>query len=116
MCNIGIALIFNAMDLLTGLIAALRKKDIKSQKLRNGVFKKVGFLMCYALAWLIDRFGCAIGFNIGVDILPVIVGYVCLTEVVSIIENISHINPDLLPDKLMQLFNINEGGGRDAGH
>lgn len=35
-----IALIFNALDLVTGIISAVKSKDIKSAKLRDGLFKK----------------------------------------------------------------------------
>lgn len=103
-----IALIFNGIDLLTGIIGAVKNKDLESTKLRDGVFKKVGFIVCYALAYLLDKFGADIGINISVKLLPIVVAYVVFTEVVSIIENIAKINPDLLPEKLMELFHIND--------
>jgi toxin secretion/phage lysis holin len=103
---IFVALGFNALDILTGLVSAIKNKDIKSAKLRDGLFKKVGFIFCYFTAWLVDGYGDVIGFKLGVAILPVIVLYVCTTELVSILENISKINSDLLPGKLMELFHI----------
>lgn len=103
---IFVALGFNALDILTGLVSAIKNKDIKSAKLRDGLFKKVGFIFCYFTAWLVDGYGGVIGFKLGVSILPVIVLYVCTTELVSILENISKINSDLLPGKLMELFHI----------
>ena len=103
---IFVALVFNALDVLTGIVSAIKNKDIKSTKLRDGLFKKVGFIFCYFTAWLVDGYGDVIGFKLGVAILPVIVLYVCTTELVSILENISKINSDLLPGKLMELFHI----------
>lgn len=103
---IFVALVFNALDVLTGFVSAIKNKDIKSAKLRDGLFKKVGFIFCYFTAWLVDGYGDVIGFKLGVAILPVIVLYVCTTELVSILENISKINSDLLPGKLMELFHI----------
>lgn len=103
---VGVALIFNAIDIVSGIIAGIKNKNIESSKLRDGLFKKVGFIFCYILAWLVDTQGSLIGFQISVQILPIIILYVCTTELVSIIENICKINPDLLPDKLMSLFNI----------
>lgn len=103
---VGVALIFNAIDIVSGIIAGIKNKNIQSSKLRDGLFKKVGFIFCYILAWLVDTQGSLIGFQISVQILPIIILYVCTTELVSIIENICKINPDLLPDKLMSLFNI----------
>lgn len=103
---VGVALVFNAIDIVSGIIAGIKNKNIQSSKLRDGLFKKVGFIFCYVLAWLVDTQGSLIGFQISVEILPIIILYVCTTELVSIIENICKINPDLLPDKLMSLFNI----------
>lgn len=104
--TIIIALVFNALDLITGIITAVKNKDIQSAKLRDGLFKKVGFLLCYFVAWLVDTQGARIGFQIGVSILPIIILYVCTTELVSILENICKINQDIIPEKLMELFHI----------
>ena len=103
---IFVALIFNGFDLLTGVLGAIRNHDIQSSKLRDGVFKKVGFIICYTLALLLDVYGANVGINLGVKILPIIIAYVIFTECVSIIENISIINPDLLPAKLLELFHL----------
>ncbi len=103
---IVIAMAFNGLDLLTGIITAIKNKNIKSSKLRNGLFKKVGFLICYFLALMIDTEGSLIGFQIGTPILPIVILYACTTELVSILENISKINPDLLPEKLMEMFSV----------
>lgn len=101
-----VAITFNALDILTGMIAAIRSKEIKSSKLRDGLFKKAAFILCYFLAWLIDTYGHTVGFSIGVPVLPVIVLYVVTTELVSIIENITKINPDLLGSKLLEMFHV----------
>jgi toxin secretion/phage lysis holin len=113
-----VALVFNGLDLVTGIITAVKNHEIQSSKLRDGLFKKVGFLLCYFVAWLIDTQGSLIGFNLTTPILPIIITYVCLTELVSILENISKINPDILPDKLMELFHINslKGDETNAKH
>lgn len=108
-CPIIVALVFNALDLITGIITAIKNKDIQSSKLRDGLFKKVGFMLCYFVAWLVDTQGELIGFQFGVSILPIIILYVCTTELVSILENICKINPDILPEKLMDLFHIKGG-------
>lgn len=101
-----IALIFNGVDVLSGIFSAIKNKDISSSKLRDGLFKKVGFIMCYFVAWLVDAQGEKIGFHFNVNILPVIILYVCTTELVSIIENICKINTDILPEKLLEMFNL----------
>ena len=107
-----IPLIFNGMDLLSGFICALKNHNVQSAKLRDGLFKKVGFLMCYVLAYLFDVYSVHIGITLNFAVLPVVISYVCITESVSIIENICGINPDLVPDKLMELFNLKSDGGK----
>lgn len=101
-----VAITFNALDLVTGMIAAIRSREIQSSKLRDGLFKKAAFILCYFLAWLVDEYGHTVGFSIGVPVLPVLVLYVVTTELVSIIENITKINPDLLSSKLLEMFHV----------
>ena len=103
---IFVALAFNGIDLATGIISAIKAKDLKSAKLRDGLFKKIGFILCYFVAWLVDTQGYTIGFDLGVTVLPIIVLYICTIELVSILENICKINEELLPKKLMELFHI----------
>lgn len=112
--QIVVALIFHLLDLATGLIGAFRTGTLESSKMRDGLFKKIGFIFCYVLALLIDNEGQLIGFNLSTRILPVIIVYAVTTEIISIIENISVINPDLLPDKLKSLFQINQKGDTHA--
>lgn len=108
-----VALGFNVLDLCTGFISAVKNKEIQSSKLRDGLFKKVGFIFCYFVAWVIDNYGKMVGFHFDINILPLILFYVCTTELVSILENISKINTDILPDKLMELFHITDIKGSD---
>lgn len=113
--QIGTALVFHLLDLVTGLVGAVRNKDLKSSKMRDGLFKKLGFVFCYILAFLMDTQGETIGLEIGVKILPAIIIYAVTTELVSILENICKINPDLVPLKLKDIFHINvEEGEKDA--
>lgn len=105
-----VALVFNGLDLVTGIVGALREgEQIKSNKLRDGLFKKVGFIFCYALGFAINYAETYLTLPFGVDLVPVICIYAIITEVVSIIENISKINNDILPDKLKDLIGYKEG-------
>ena len=109
MHGIAVALVFNATDLVTGIISAIKGHDLQSSKLRDGVFKKVGFLICYFLALMIDLYGSEIGFHLNVELLPVVLGFVCLTETISVIENLAKIT-DIVPEKLLSLFHISKEG------
>lgn len=105
---IFIALFFNLFDFLTGFIQALKNKEIKSNKMRDGLFKKVGFIFCYVLAFSLDTWGHTVGLELPVVVLPVVIGYTVLTECVSIIENICKINSDLIPQKLKKMFHLGD--------
>lgn len=97
---------FNALDILSGLLVAWKNKKIVSSKLRDGMFKKVGFIFCYLLGWVIDNYGDHFGFKLGVPILGVIIIYAVVTELVSIIENIHELNPDITTNKLLEMFHV----------
>ena len=113
--QIGVACIFHLIDMATGIIGAIREKAINSAKMRDGLFKKLGFIFCYILAYLIDTQGETIGLHFDAHILPIVIIYAVTTEVVSIIENISKINPDLLPEKLQDIFKVGDYPDRKEG-
>ena len=105
-----VALIFNGLDLITGIVGAIRDgEQIKSSKLRDGLFKKVGFIFCYTLGVAINYAESYLTLPFGVYLVPIICTYTIITEVVSIVENISKINPDILPEKIKELIGYNGG-------
>lgn len=106
MTSIIVALVFNAVDMVSGLLSAIKTGTIQSNKLRDGLFKKAGFILCYALAYLVDMYGAEVGFTLGFKVVPIIISYVVLTEVVSITENINVLNPDVVPEKILSMLNI----------
>lgn len=105
MWHIIIALIFNALDCITGIIAGYKRDGkITSTKLRTGLFKKCGFVLCYALGALLNFAQQKIELEINVNVLPAICLYVIFTEIISIIENISTLNDKILPNKIKKLI------------
>lgn len=109
--QIILALVFHFLDLTTGLIGAIKNGLLESAKMRDGMFKKVGFIFCYVLAIILDKYGYILGFTFEVKILSVIVTYAVTTELVSIAENIHKINQDILPERLLKLFHIKDEKG-----
>lgn len=104
-----IALAFNGLDFLTGMVKGWKTTSgLNSTKLRDGLFKKIGFVLCYLLAYLINYAGHYIDLGVNVNLLPIVCGYVILTEIVSIIENISEINENLVPDVLKKLIGVDK--------
>lgn len=102
--TILVALIFNGLDILTGLVVAIKNHHIESTKLRDGLFKKVGFFICYIFCWIVDDYGAGVGLSLPVKLLPMVILYVCMTEITSILENLGKIDVHIVPDAILKFF------------
>ena len=89
----------NILDIVTGFIKAYDQKNVSSKKMKHGALAKVSI-------WCVVVVSIILSAYLGTDLTTYIVGYYLIMEIVSILENISRINSDLLPEKLMKLFNI----------
>lgn len=95
-------LAFIAFDIVTGLIKALAKEGINSTVLRKGLYHKISEILAVVGAGLL-QYGASY-INLGIEI-PALIGvasYVCVMELVSIIENLAILNPQLF--KLFKPF------------
>ena len=109
---IYISLIFMGLDILTGLVKAAKEHNIRSEKLREGLWHKLGFILAIIAGYLVEYLTAIIdtaqlGFTVNVPIMLTICGYVILTELVSVFENISKISPEL-KDKLDKLIHATD--------
>lgn len=101
----------NILDIITGIFYAFKERKIKSRNLRDGVFKKVGFVLTYFLGYLVDYYGCLIGLAFDFSVLNVICTMVCITEITSILENLSNITGQAsLFNKLTDLLRFDKKG------
>lgn len=107
MTYIVICLCFNILDFVTGIISGF-KKDGKliSSKMRDGLFKKIGFICCYVLTYLVSYSAHIIGISENINVMPVIAAYVILTEIISTCENIYILNDKLVPSKIKKLLGV----------
>jgi len=88
-------LCFIGFDIVTGLIKALAKEGINSTVLRKGMYHKLSEILAVVGAGLL-QYGASF-INLGVEI-PALIGvasYICLMELISIIENLALVNPQL---------------------
>ncbi len=90
-----IALGFIVFDIVTGYLVALKKKEINSTKLREGLFHKGSEILALVFSNLLEYVGDTISLGVDIPLLGVVTTYVCLTEFVSILENLGEINPTL---------------------
>ena len=111
----AIAFAFIVLDFLTGLTKAFATKTFASTKNREGLFHKVALLLCMILGFLVDHAQSYIDLGISVPVAAAVCVYICLMEVASTIENICKINPEILPDKLANLFGGLKRDDREGG-
>jgi toxin secretion/phage lysis holin len=103
-----ITLLFILLDIVTGVVQAVANKELSSTKLRQGLFHKFAFMFAMILGYLVE-FGMGyldLGFTVPIA-TPVCI-YICLTEIVSILENITLMNEDLKNSKFLSLFNVTD--------
>lgn len=87
--------IFIAFDILTGIIRAVYEGKLASKSMRKGLFNKMGEVLTLSLAKLLEY--TSVNFDLGFSI-PLYNGtviYVIVMELLSIVENISALNPDM---------------------
>lgn len=96
--NVGMYIAVSAFvlfDIITGIIKALYNGGIDSTKLRKGLFHKLSEIItivgCGLLEWGVQY--VQLGFKI--PVLNVVGSYICLMELISIIENICEVNEPL---------------------
>ena len=94
---IVIPVILMAIDILTGYLSAWKMKEIKSQKMRDGVSKKVAEI-CYIVIGFVLRFATG-----ATTIAYFISIYIMYMELVSVFENADKLGvpiPKFISDKL----------------
>lgn len=105
---------FIALDFITGLFKALATQTFTSSKMRTGLFRKVGLILCVILGVLVDFAQGYLDLGITVPVSAAICAYICIMEISSILENVCAINPNLLPGRLTALFGGTTGGKNNA--
>ena len=101
---------FIVLDFITGLVKAFSSGGFKSSVMRQGLFHKVGELLCVALGILIQYAEGYLDLGINLPVAAAICTYIVLMEIGSAIENIGAINPDIVPTKLRKIIGIGGDG------
>lgn len=97
------------MDIVCGTVAAMRNMELCSSIAREGMYNKIGEAMFLLIAIIANEVLAMPPFNslgISPDIAYIVAAYIAWMEVVSILENICKINPELPFAKILMMFNI----------
>lgn len=100
-------LVFTIMDYITGTINAIMHGKLSSTKMREGLGHKFTYISVFFIAWFIDFEMKHIDIGFHSVLTPIVTIGIVLTELSSIIENISKINPKLKNAPFMNVFSQN---------
>ena len=90
-----IVLGFIFFDIVTGLIKAINSGDFCSFQMRKGGLRKLTEIITVVGAALLEYALTFIDLGIEIPVLTPVITYICVMELVSIIENICCVNPQL---------------------
>ena len=88
-----IVLIFISFDILFGLLQALTKQTFQSSVMRQGLFHKLGEILCYLFGVVCDATLPMINILVPFSLASAITIYIVIMEIGSILENLSKISP-----------------------
>lgn len=104
------------LDVVSGLVKALKNGEFCSSRMRKGLYNKVAVIIVLLLAWVAQ-----IGFDMMIlpqeyesvqtvlsIVFPAVGVYLILMEAGSVLENAGEIVPELKNKKLWALFGIDE--------
>lgn len=86
---------FILLDILTGVTQALKNKTLSSVIMREGIYHKLGYVLIMALAALIEYGVLYLDLGFTTPIIAPCAVMICLTETISVAENLERINPEL---------------------
>lgn len=88
-------LAFIGFDILTGLLKALAKDGLNSTILRKGLYHKLSEILTVLGAGLLQYGAEYVQLGVEIPALICVAGYVCIMELISILENLAMLNPSL---------------------
>ena len=97
------------LDVFTGIAKALKHGNLDSSKMREGLWHKSGFIGLLALAELLQIASQYADLGFEVPALSLVCLFVIMTEAVSVIENLSDLNPAIANSPLGKLLENNKG-------
>lgn len=94
--EVKLSLAFMFVDVLTGMLKAVKNKELNSTKAREGIYKKASFILFIAFGYLADYAMQYVNIGFNFPAAVTICTLVIVTEAISILENLGKINPELV--------------------
>lgn len=94
--EVKLSLAFMFIDVLTGVLKAVKNKELNSTKAREGIYKKASFILFIAFGYLADYAMQYVNMGFNFPAAATICTLIIVTEAISILENLGKINPELV--------------------
>lgn len=94
--EVKLALAFMVIDVFTGVLKAVKNKELNSTKAREGIYKKASFILFIAFGYLADYAMDYVNMGFNLPAAATICALIIVTEAISVLENLGSINPDLV--------------------
>lgn len=91
------ACILMVLDIVAGVTNAAVHNELQSCKMREGLSKKIGSIYAMVAASVVDSMLIG-GLSLPIVDAPILLGtatYLCVMEVLSLVENVKRLNPEL---------------------
>ena len=113
--EVKLALAFMVIDVFTGVLKAIKNKELNSTKAREGIYKKASFILFIAFGYLADYAMDYVNMGFNLPAAVTICTLVIITEAISVLENLGQINPDLVKLVAPFLSALNKKEGENNG-
>ena len=102
---------FNLIDLVFGLLKAIKLKNFKSSKMKKGLIEKSYIMLLYWTIILFELFASRYKIEMTITFLSLELTIskfyaiaTILNQITSILENVSKTYPKILPSKIVDIF------------
>lgn len=94
--EVKLSVAFMMVDVFTGILKAVKNKELSSTRAREGIYKKASFILFIAFGYLADYAMDYVNLGFNFPAAATICTLIILTEAISVLENLGQINPDLV--------------------
>ena len=113
--EVKLALAFMVIDVFTGVLKAVKNKELNSTKAREGIYKKASFILFIAFGYLADYAMDYVNMGFSLPAAATICTLIIVTEAISVLESLGQINPDLVKLVAPFLSALNKKEGENNG-
>ena len=97
-----VLIIFMVIDTCFGFFGAVKHKNVRSEKLRQGVVKWILYFVFIVLANCLDKL---VKFPFTTSLRSFVLMYLCITEAISIVEHLQAYGLDV-PSKITKILKL----------